>query len=77
MQRDDLLERCDLARESNSERKLAQVGSPVDFQLEFRKRAIIARALTARMSQNKLNETFTQNRTALEPHFAHLPTVAQ
>ena len=42
--RDDLLERSDLARESNSERKLAQVGSPVDFQREFRKRELRARA---------------------------------
>ncbi|KXA21003.1 hypothetical protein HMPREF3208_00677 [Gardnerella vaginalis] len=43
---DDLLSRCDLARESNSERKLVQVGSPVDFQREFRKRALIARVLS-------------------------------
>ncbi|EPI42269.1 hypothetical protein HMPREF1585_00995 [Gardnerella vaginalis JCP8481B] len=30
--RDELLERCDLARESNSERELAQVESTVCFQ---------------------------------------------
>ena len=35
--RSDLPKRCDTAREGNSERKLAWIGSPVDFQREFRK----------------------------------------
>ena len=47
-----MLERCDLARESNSERKLAWVGSPVDFQREFRKRALIVRALVWHIAPN-------------------------
>ena len=47
-----MLERCDLARESNSERKLAWVGSPVDFQREFRKRALIVRALVWLIAPN-------------------------
>ncbi|WP_421777851.1 hypothetical protein [Gardnerella sp. KA00747] len=41
--RDDLLERCDLAREGNSERELAQVESTVCFQ---RKRGLPSSRLT-------------------------------
>ena len=49
---DDLLERCDLARESNSERELAQTESPVDFPCKFnserlkRKRQLFASYLS-------------------------------
>ena len=53
---DDLLERCDLARESNSERELAQTESPVDFPSELnserlkRKRQLFASYLSQRAS---------------------------
>ena len=53
---DDMLERCDLARESNSERELAQTESPVDFPCKLnserlkRKRQLFASYLSQRAS---------------------------
>ncbi|PNS43096.1 hypothetical protein BFS05_05000 [Gardnerella vaginalis] len=38
--RDDLLEHCDIACESNSERELAQTESPVDFPCKLSRTAI-------------------------------------
>ncbi len=57
--RDDLPKRCDTAREGNSERKLAWIGSPVDFQREFRKQNVL---LTSSLALDFLSVPAPANR---------------
>ena len=50
LQRDDLLERCDLARESNSERELAQTESPVDFPCKLSSECVTRASVAWRLA---------------------------